>query len=62
MKYRSRICYSEADKELMWDRSQKGDILHAIAKLFDRRHLSIHGILVRTGGIRPPRRKRAETT
>jgi IS30 family transposase len=44
----------------MWDRWQKGDTLHAIAKLFDRQHPSIQGILVRTGGIRPPKRKRAE--
>ena len=43
----------------MWDRWQKGDSLHAIARLFDRSHGSIAGILVRTGGIRPPQRRRS---
>ena len=60
MKQRPRIYYTEADKALMWDRWQKGDTLHAIAKLFDRHHPSIQRILVETGGIRPAARKRAQ--
>ena len=60
MKYRTRIFYTEADKALMWDRWQKGDSLHAIARLFDRSHGSIAGILSRTGGIRPPKRTRSK--
>ena len=59
MKYRSRIYYTETDKALMWDRWQKGDSLHSIARLFDRSHGSIAGILARTGGIRPPERRRS---
>jgi len=59
MKYRTRIFYTESDKALMWDRWQKGDSLHAIARLFDRSHGSIAGILSRTGGIRPPKRTRS---
>ena len=59
MKQRPRIYYSETDKTLMWDRWQKGDSLHKIAGLFDRNHSSIAGILSRTGGIRPPQRKRS---
>ena len=59
MKYRKRIYYTEADKALMWDRWQKGDSLHAIARLFDRHHGSVRGILERTGGIRPPTRRRS---
>ncbi len=59
MKYRPRIYYTETQKALMWDRWQKGDSLHAIARLFDRSHGSIAGILSRTGGIRPPQRKRS---
>jgi len=43
----------------MWDRWQKGDSLQVIAQLFDRSHGSVAGILVRTGGIRPPQRKRS---
>jgi IS30 family transposase len=59
MKNRKRIYYSESQKALMWDRWQKGDSLHAIARLFDRGHSSISRILGETGGIRPPTRKRA---
>ncbi len=59
MKYRSRIFYTETDKALMWDRWQKGDSLHAIARLFDRSHGAIGRILSRTGGIRPPKRTRS---
>ena len=43
----------------MWDRWQKGESLHKIAALFNRNHSSIAGILSRTGGIRPPQRKRS---
>ncbi len=53
MKYRTRIYYTEEQKSYMWDRWQKGDSLHAIARLFARSHGSIAGILSRTGGIRP---------
>ncbi len=53
MKYRTRIYYTEEQKSYMWDRWQKGDSLHAIARLFDRSHGAIAGILSRTGGIRP---------
>ena len=59
MKYRSRIYYTEADKALMWDRWQKGESLQTIAQLFDRNHSSIAGVLSRTGGIRPPPRRRS---
>ena len=59
MKYRPRIYYTESDKELMWDRWQQGDSLHSIARLFDRSHGSIAGILSRTGGIRPPKKRRS---
>jgi len=59
MKYRTRIFYTESDKALMWDRWQKGDSLHAIARLFDRGHGAIGRILSRTGGIRPPKRTRS---
>ncbi len=59
MKQRPRIYYTETDKALMWDRWQKGDSLHAITRLFDRSHSSIAGIFSRTGGIRPPQKKRS---
>ena len=59
MKQRPRIYYTETDKALMWDRWQKGESLNSIARLFDRNHSAIQGILVRTGGIRPPVRRRS---
>jgi len=60
MKQRRRIYYNEAQKALMWDRWQKGDSMHAIARLFDRGHSSVQGILSQTGGIRPAQRKRSQ--
>lgn len=59
MSYRKRIHYTEADKALMWDRWQQGESLHSIAKLFDRHHSAVRGILVRNGGIRPRKRRRS---
>ena len=59
MKYRTRINYTEPQKSLMWDRWQKGDSLHDIARLFDRGHSSISRILGESGGICPPTRKRS---
>ena len=59
MKQRPRIYYSDTQKALMWDRWQKGDSLHDIARLFDRGHSSVSRILAETGGIRPPGRKRS---
>jgi len=59
MKYRKRNYYTDAQKALMWDRWQKGESLHTIARLFDRYHTSIAGILSRTGGIRPNPRSRS---
>jgi len=59
MKRRPRIYYTETDKSLMWDRWQKGESLKSIARLFDRHHSAIQGILSRTGGIRPPERRRS---
>lgn len=59
MKQRPRIYYSESQKELMWDRWQKGDSLHEIAQLFNRHHSSVRGIFLESGGIRPAPRKRS---
>ncbi len=59
MKYSKRIYYTEADKALMWDRWQRGESLHSIAQHFGRSHSSIQGVLSRTGGIRPPVRRRS---
>jgi IS30 family transposase len=62
MKQRRRIYYNEEQRNLMWDRWQKGDSMHAIARLFDRGHSSVQGILSETGGIRPAQRRRSRLT
>jgi len=59
MKYRTRRYFTESDKALMWDRWQKGDSLHAIARLFDTSHSAVAGIFSKTGGIRPAERRRS---
>jgi IS30 family transposase len=43
----------------MWDRWQKGDSLHDIARLFDRSHSAVRRILTLNGGFRPPDKKRS---
>lgn len=58
MKYRKRIYYSDAQKALMWDRWKEGVSLNDIARMFNRGHSSIAGVLSVTGGIRPSERKR----
>ena len=60
MKYPTRIYYTEADKALMWDRWQGGESLSSIARHFGRSHTSVQGVLSRTGGIRPPQRRRSK--
>ena len=62
MKQRRRIYYNAQQRAVMWDRYQQGESLHDIAKFFDRGHSSIQGIIVQTGGIRPPERKRASSS
>ena len=62
MKQRRRIYYNEEQKALMWDRWQKGDSMHAIARLFDRGHSSVQGIFSEAGGIRPAQRRRSRLT
>jgi IS30 family transposase len=59
MKQRRRIYYSASQRALIWDRWQKGETLHQIARLFDRYHSSIQRIVAETGGIRPAERRRS---
>jgi IS30 family transposase len=59
MGYRPRIYYTEAQKALMWGRWRKGDSLETIARLFERSHSSVQGILRESGGIRPAQRGRS---
>ena len=59
MRHRTRIHYTDEQKSQMWDRWQRGESLHQIARLFDRHHSSVREILAASGGIRPPTRQRS---
>ena len=59
MKQRRRIYYSSEQRNLMWDRWQRGDSMRVIAVLFDRGHSSVQRILSDAGGIRPRQRSRS---
>ncbi len=61
MKQRPRIYYSASQRALIWDRWRKGETLHQIARLFDRYHSSIYGIVAESGGIRPAERRRSNS-
>jgi len=56
---RTRIYYTKEHRDLIWDRWQKGDSLHDIARLFDRYHSSIYSIISKSGGIHTRERKRS---
>lgn len=62
MKQRPRIYYSAEQRSIMWDYYKRGETLHTIAKLFDRHHSAVAGVLARTGGIRPADRTRSDIT
>ena len=59
MKRRTRIYFTEADRALIWDRWQRGESMHDIARLFDREHSSVQKMLTANGGVRPPQRSRS---
>ena len=59
MSQRPKIYYTEAQIGMMWDRWQRGESLHQIARSFDRHHSSVRRILSDTGGIRPAVRHRS---
>ena len=58
MGYRRRIYFTEKQKAEIWDRWQRGESMSSIGRMFDRNSSSIYPLLSRTGGIRPPERKR----
>lgn len=59
MGYRRRIYFTEKQKAEIWDRWQRGESMSAIGRRFDRNSSSIYPLLARTGGIRPPERRRS---
>jgi len=59
MKQRRRIYYSAEQRTEIWDRWKRGESAHEIGRLFDRPHSSIFQILMKTGGLRPLKRRRS---
>lgn len=59
MAYRRRVYFTEKQKAEIWDRWQRGESMSSIGRLFDRNSSSIYPLLARTGGIRPPERRRS---
>ena len=56
---RERIYFTDNQKAEIWDRWQRGESMSSIGRRFDRNSSSIFPLLSRTGGIRPPERKRS---
>ena len=56
---RRRIYYSTEQRAEIWDRWKRGESAHEIGRLFDRPHSSIFKILMKTGGLRPAKRRRS---
>ncbi len=59
MKYPTRRYITEPERQMIFDRWFKGESQYSIARSLGRGHTSIQGVLSRTGGIRPPPRKRS---
>ena len=59
MAYRKRIFFNDKQKAEIWDRWQRGESMSSIGRYFDRASSSIYPLLERTGGIRPPVRRRS---
>ena len=59
MSYRCRIYFTSEQKSEIWDRWQRGESMSSIGRGFERNSSSIYPLLSRTGGIRPPERKRS---
>ena len=59
MKRRRRIYFTAEQKSEIWDRWQRGESMSSIGRGFERGSSSIYPLLSRTGGIRPPDRKRS---
>ena len=60
MKYRRRILFTDKQKSEIWDRWQRGESMSSIGRGFERASSSIFPLLERTGGIRPPERRRSQ--
>ena len=53
MKQRPRRYITDSEMALIWDRWERGDCIHAIARGPGRYHCVVQGAMARTGRIRP---------
>jgi hypothetical protein len=60
MSYKTRIKYTYAQKQEIWDGWEKGESLKSIGRISDCPSSSVFNILTPTGGIRPPLHKRSK--
>jgi len=59
MSRRPYLNYTGKLRDEIWDRYQRGESLTSIGRSIERHSSSIYGLLSKTGGIRPPERKRS---
>jgi len=52
--------YTPELKKAVWDKYKRGDSLWSIARSLETTSSSVYGLLSKTGGIRPPERKRSK--
>jgi IS30 family transposase len=53
--------YTPELKKAVWDKYKRGDSLWSIARSLETTSSSVYGLLSKTGGIRPPERKRSKS-
>lgn len=59
MAYRRRIYFTDKQKADIWDKWERGESMRSIGQSFDHSSSSIYPLLSKTGGIRPPKRRRS---
>lgn len=59
MKQRRSRYFTDSELDPAWNRWQKGESLNSIARLLGTSHSAVAGVFSKTGGIRPPPRRRS---
>ena len=56
---RARRIFTPEQRAELWERYRQGESLKSIGRIFEKESGAIYGVLVRTGGIEPPKRTRS---
>jgi len=56
---RARRAFTPEQRTELWERYRLSESLKSIGRIFDKDSGAIYGVLCRTGGIEPPKRKRS---